>query len=310
MTADHTVLLIGATGMLGSSILDELLRANLSTTVLMRPGKPEREEAIRARGLKIVHGDVMDPATLPAAFEGITTVVCSLNNNPEMFVPGHGHVIAAADEVGVSRVIPSDFSVDFFRIKPEENYNLAMRHEVAPLFEDRRVRPIHVLIGAFMDTMLDRQAPFIDWANGVLPYFGDGEQSCDFTSVADAGKFVAAACQDLAAPEVLRFAGDVITMPQLAEAVSAGTGTAVAARREGSVEKLAALITEKQKTAENPWAWIALQYHHNMVSGRAKFLRLDNDRYPHVKTESVADFSRRTRDDEVRGMSHSDVPRS
>jgi nucleoside-diphosphate-sugar epimerase len=201
--------------------------------------------------------------------------------------------------------VPSDFSIDFFRLREDENFNLEMRLRVAPLFEGRRVRPIHVLNGAFTDTVLDPQAPFIEWDRHVLPYFGDGRQPCDFTSVADTGRYVAAACADPDAPEVLRVAGDVLTMPEFAAAVSRATGTTITAERRGSVEDLARLIAERQQGAATPWDYLPLQYQHNMVSGRAKLQPLDNGRYPQVSPESVEAFARRVGLGGARGLSHS-----
>ena len=70
------------------------------------------------------------------------------------------------NERGVSRLVPSDFSFDFFKLEAQENFNYAMRKQVVPLFEGRRVRPVHILIGVFMDTMLDPRGLSID---SVLP---------------------------------------------------------------------------------------------------------------------------------------------
>ena len=95
-------------------------------------------------------------------------------------------------------------------------------------------------------------------------------------------------------PEILRFAGDQLTMPELAQAISSATDNKLDAVNKGSVKDLADLIASKKSTSGNPWDWIALQYHHNMVSGRAKFDNIDNDRYD-VKPETVAEFAERTR---------------
>lgn len=290
------VLLVGATGMLGSAIVEAVLRrSELSLRVLTRPGKPDAAAALRARGVEIAEGDVMTPSSLPATVEGVDVVVSALGNDPHVFVPGHQNLIDAAERAGVSRLVPSDFSVDFFKLDAQENFNLAMRKQVAPLFDGKRVRPLHILNGAFIDTQMDPRAPFINWKNNVLPYFGDGTQPGDFTSVADTARWVAAACADPAAPEVLRFAGEMLTMPQFAEAISRGLGRRIEARRQGSLDDLVRLIADKQKTAANPFEWIALQYHHNMVSGRGKLTPLDNARYPEVQPETVEQFARRTK---------------
>jgi len=60
----------------------------------------------------------------------------------------------------------------------------------------------------------------------------------------------------------------------------------------GEVEELPAIISSKKQTANHPFEWIALQYHHNMVSGRAKLEPFDSVRYPQVVPETVEEFSR------------------
>lgn len=300
------VLLVGASGMLGGAIADAILeRPSLTLRVLVRRGRSESVSVLGTRGAEIVQGDAADAATLPEAMVGTDVVVCGLPNDPQVFVSGHRNLLTAAENAGVSRFIPSDFAVDFFKINADENDNLAMRKQVAPLFDKSKVRPIHILIGAFMDTMLDPRAPFIDWATNTLPYFGDGQQACDFTSVRDAARYVAAACAESDPPEVLRLAGDVLTMPQLAASISRALGEPLVATSQGSVDDLGRLIAQKKAMADNPWEWLSLQYHHNMVSGRAKLNPLDNSRYPDITPESLESFAKRGGEGGARGMSHS-----
>ena len=306
MQSKRTVLLVGATGMLGSSILEALLaKGGFNVRTLLRPGKPEVVSKLQARGVETFEGDAMQPATLPGAMQGVDVVVSALHNDPRIFVPGHENLIAAAEAAGVERFVPSGFSVDYFKIEEDENFNLAMRKQVVPLFEGKRMRPIHVLNGAFLDTMLDPRAPFLDWTDRVLPYFGDGEQACDFTSVADTGRYVAEVCADAEAAEVVRVAGEALTMPGFAAALSRAFDKPIEARRQGSLEDLTRLIESKKKTATNPFEWIALQYHHNMVSGRAKLDPLDNGRYPNVEPASVEEFARMAGEDGAEGLGRS-----
>jgi hypothetical protein len=155
-STNHRVLLVGATGMLGRAIVKAILeRPDIILRVLMRPGKPEADTGLRARGVEIAEGDVLNPSSLPAAMEGIDVVVSALHNDPKVFLAGHENLVETAERSGVGRLVPSDFSVDFLKIEADENFNLAMRNQVAGLFDGRRLRPVHVLSGAFMDTMLD-----------------------------------------------------------------------------------------------------------------------------------------------------------
>ena len=118
----------------------------------------------------------------------------------------------------------------------------------------RRVRATHVLIGAFIDTVLDPAIPFIDRDSGRWSYWGDPGQSCDFTSVADTGRYGAAVAAEPEAPEVLRFAGGVLTMPQLSGAVARATGRPVSATRLGDADDLARLGGHSRPDVLSPTA--------------------------------------------------------
>lgn len=67
------VLLTGATGHVGSAVLESLVRAGLSVTALVR--SPERAEALEARGVKPLLGNLASSATYAAHAEACDAVV-------------------------------------------------------------------------------------------------------------------------------------------------------------------------------------------------------------------------------------------
>lgn len=64
----HTVLVTGATGTVGRHLVDQLLAGGHRVRALTRD--PAR--AALPAGVDVVAGDLADPATLPAAFDGVT----------------------------------------------------------------------------------------------------------------------------------------------------------------------------------------------------------------------------------------------
>src|SRR6478672_8069060 len=73
-----TVLVTGATGRIGSLVVDELLRADASVRALVRrPG-----EASLPTGVEIVAGDLTVPSSLDAALEGVTAVFLVWTTTP------------------------------------------------------------------------------------------------------------------------------------------------------------------------------------------------------------------------------------
>ena len=150
----ENVLLIGASGMLGSNIVEVLIAdGNYNIRALLREGKPAFAKRLNRIGVQPVLGDAMRSTTLVPAMKDVDIVISALGNDTATFVSSHRNLIEAADVTGVSRLIPSDFCLEFFKLEDWENFNLAMRKKVASLFDGKRVRPIHVLNGAFIGVM-------------------------------------------------------------------------------------------------------------------------------------------------------------
>jgi len=64
-----TILITGATGLVGPRLLSRLATAGIECRALVRPGKD------LPAGVERAEGDILDPSSLPAAVEGVTAVV-------------------------------------------------------------------------------------------------------------------------------------------------------------------------------------------------------------------------------------------
>ncbi|SEJ54715.1 Uncharacterized conserved protein YbjT, contains NAD(P)-binding and DUF2867 domains [Arthrobacter sp. yr096] len=73
MAEDLPVLVVGATGFLGSQVVDELLRRGKSVRALVRP--QSNAAKLEAKGVRIARGDMLDAASLIAAMTGVSAVV-------------------------------------------------------------------------------------------------------------------------------------------------------------------------------------------------------------------------------------------
>jgi uncharacterized protein YbjT (DUF2867 family) len=67
------ILLVGATGLLGSAIGKRLVEDGLKFRALVRPGTDA--DALSAAGVEIVRGDLREPATLGPALVGVDAVI-------------------------------------------------------------------------------------------------------------------------------------------------------------------------------------------------------------------------------------------
>lgn len=124
------VLVVGATGQLGTAVLLQLVASGHSVRAFVRPTSPR--SAIDGSGAELAFGDLRDAGSLEAACRGIETVVATANvvvpRGPGSFEEteegGYRHLIEACRGANVRRVIfmsvpvtPHDAAVETFRIK-------------------------------------------------------------------------------------------------------------------------------------------------------------------------------------------------
>ena len=74
---DRCVLVVGATGQLGSRVTRQLLDRGAAVRALVRPGS--RHQHLAALGAGLVWGDLRDAASVRAAVQGADVVVATAN---------------------------------------------------------------------------------------------------------------------------------------------------------------------------------------------------------------------------------------
>ena len=297
MNTRFNVLVVGATGMLGSKIVDALLqKGNIDVKAMVHSIKDsdkensQKIEKMQAQGVKIVEGDLMKPEILLEVCEAVDIVVSAVGNN-EVTVQGQKNLIDAAKEQAVRRFIPSDYSVDYRKLDYGDNDNLDMRKEVLEYLQESGLEYTLILNGAFMDNIGTPYMPQFDLENQTFQYWGDGETPLDFTTTDDTAKYVAEAVTDPdLANKALEVVGDVLTAKQLKAAYEEATGNKLKEKPLGSVEELKAWINNKKPSATSPVEYVPQQYEYSMVSGKGKLDNPQNARYPHIKPLTVKQY--------------------
>jgi uncharacterized protein len=97
------VVLYGASGMIGSRILEELVRRGHNVTAVVR--NPEK---VTAKGVKAVKGDVNDEASVAAAAKGADAAISAYappQSDPEAIVPAARSLLAGLKKANVQRII-------------------------------------------------------------------------------------------------------------------------------------------------------------------------------------------------------------
>lgn len=96
------LLVTGATGKLGSKVVEELLKTVPAEQLAVSVRNPEKAEQLRARGVEVRHGDFDQPETLATAFSGIDRLLLiSADGDNETRIRQHSDAVAEAERAGV-----------------------------------------------------------------------------------------------------------------------------------------------------------------------------------------------------------------
>ncbi len=96
------ILVTGATGKLGSKVIETLLKTVPANQLAISVRNSEKAEGFRARGVEVRQGDFDRPETLDIAFAGIDRLlIISADGDNETRIRQHANAVAAAERAGV-----------------------------------------------------------------------------------------------------------------------------------------------------------------------------------------------------------------
>ena len=96
-------LVTGATGKLGSKIVDVLLKSVPASELAVSVRNPEKAEALKAKGVDVRQGDFDKPETLDEAFKGVERLlIISADGDNDTRIRQHANAVEAAERAGVS----------------------------------------------------------------------------------------------------------------------------------------------------------------------------------------------------------------
>lgn len=289
----QTILLAGATGMLGDRIAFHLLdQPNARVRLLVRSGgdaaKRSGIDRHLARGAEVVEGDLRDDASLDRATRGVDIIISAVQGGPDIIVDGQTRLAQASKRNGVRRILPSDFGLDVFKATPGEHPAFNARAKADENIASLGMEHIHMLQGAFM-TMLAPGTGLIDYDKGVITFWGDGHQQVEVTTVDDTARMTARVALDRSvASGKFAFAGDRLSFQQAADAAEALTGRTFTRRSLGTEAELRSAM--KQAAKEDPLQYVMLGYQLYMLNGQTALDHLQSARYSDLKLQTFAEF--------------------
>ncbi|HEY7753226.1 MAG TPA: SDR family oxidoreductase [Steroidobacteraceae bacterium] len=191
------VLIVGATGMLGSEICRRLAaRGDPVRALVRRTSNPERVALLRQLGVELVHGDLKDSSSLREACRGVDTVVSTASSTiarqegdsiQTVDRQGQLDLLEAAEAAGVQRFVLISFP-GFDIPFPLQDAKRAVEDRL------RRSRMVQVILQptCFMEVWLSPMLGF-DLANARAQVLGDGKNAVSWISFLDVAAFATAA---------------------------------------------------------------------------------------------------------------------
>lgn len=306
-TKAQTVLLAGATGMLGNRIAVHLLeqpglrQPGSELRLLLRPGtlrdaaKVALLEPLMARGAVTVEAKLTDPDALRTATARVDVVLSALQGGPDVVVDGQIALAEAAADTGVRRILPSDYALDLFKATPGEHASFDLRRDADDAIAALGMEHVHVLGGAFMDAFLGPYGGLFDHSARTATYFGTGDEAFDATSVDDTARYAARVALDRTVESgKFAVAAEQLSFRRATDTVERITGSRYTPVILGSVEDLRAGIDAARAggaSAEGVLMQVYLLY---MLTGQTALEDLQNDRYPDIRPQTLDDVLRRT----------------
>lgn len=96
------ILVTGATGKLGSKVVEALLKKVPADQLAVSVRNPQKAEGLRSLGIEVRHGDFDQPETLEKAFAGIDRLlIISADGDNETRIRQHTHAVEAAAKAKV-----------------------------------------------------------------------------------------------------------------------------------------------------------------------------------------------------------------
>jgi uncharacterized protein YbjT (DUF2867 family) len=201
-----TILVAGATGLLGSEICQQIRASGKAVRGLVRissdPGKVNR---LQSFGVETVQGDVRNRSSLDRACEGVTHVITTVSAMPFSYeagvndlqttdVEGTTNLIEAAKANGVSQFIFTSVSGNMNMDSPLQRAN----REVERRLKESGLIYTILQPSSFMEVWLSPAVGF-DAVNAKAVIYGKGENPISWIAIRDVARFAVAALDHPAA---------------------------------------------------------------------------------------------------------------
>lgn len=211
------VLVVGATGLVGSEICQRLMARGERVRALVRTTSSEQKvESLRLSGVELCVGDLKDSKSISAACDGMDSVISTASSTlsrqagdsiESVDADGQLNLVNAAKDAGVGR-----FLFVSFRRTPGLSFPLAdAKSKVESAI--RNLNFTVVQASWFMEVWLSPALGF-DYANAAARIYGSGAKAVSWVSFRDVAEICAVALRHPAAErQTIEFGGPEALTP-------------------------------------------------------------------------------------------------
>jgi uncharacterized protein YbjT (DUF2867 family) len=211
------ILVVGATGLLGTRICERLKAEGQPVRALIRrTSNPDKVNALRSLGCELVTGDLKDPPQIQVACQGISALISTasstLSRQPgdsieSVDLQGHLALANAARSAGVRRFIYASFRDDRIVQHPLTQAKRSVERAIAD-FEFTSIQA-----SWFMEVWLSPALGF-DYIHGMARIYGSGLKPISWVSYRDVAEFcIAPVLRSVAGRSVLAVGGPEALSP-------------------------------------------------------------------------------------------------
>jgi uncharacterized protein YbjT (DUF2867 family) len=233
-----TILVVGATGELGTSVVRLLRERAEPVRCLVRPSSDA--STVEALEAEIARGDLLDPESLRAACVGVRTVIATATAISRLLASGNGPSLAAVDDAGMGSLITAaehnaverfvyvsyagvdaglGFPLERAKLANEERLRRSTLHEVV-------VRP-----DGFQEVQLTPTARF-DIRQGRVSIIGRGDTRRRFVSRDNVAALLVALSLDPDPPRIVEVGGpDALSANETIDLAEQLTGRTIKRQR-------------------------------------------------------------------------------
>ena len=260
------ILVVGATGLLGTRVCERLRAEGRSVRALVRrTSDPDKVNALRSLDCELATGDLKDPPQIQAACQGISAVISTasstLSRQPgdsieSVDLQGQLSLANAARSAGVRRFIYASFPDDRTVQYPLTQAKRSVERAIADLDFTS------IQASYFMQVWLSPALGF-DYINGRARIYGNGSKPISWVSYRDVAEFcIAPVVRSVAGRSVLTVGGpEALTPLEVVRIFEEESG------RRFEVEtipeaKLREQFNSANDSLEKSFAGVMLQYAH------------------------------------------------